>query len=161
MKLRKILVPLDGSELAEGALPEAIDLCGTGATLVLLRATEATRLRMTDATEAQVAVVEEAQTYLDGVAERARKAGVATVETTVWYAPPGEAIVEAARLRDIDLIVMNTHGRSGLGRLVMGSVADTVLRGTTTPILLVRARQAPLAPVRAAAAPAPREDAHV
>ena len=51
------------------------------------------------------------------------------------------AIVEAAQLRGADLIVMSTHGRSGLGRLILGSVAEAVLRSTTTPILLVRASE--------------------
>jgi nucleotide-binding universal stress UspA family protein len=66
------------------------------------------------------------------------------VETSVWYGPPAEAIIEAARVRAIDLIVMSSHGRSGLGRLVLGSVAETVLRGTTVPILLLRDREAPV-----------------
>jgi nucleotide-binding universal stress UspA family protein len=52
--------------------------------------------------------------------------------------------VEAARLRGADLIVMTTHGRSGLGRLILGSVAESVLRGTTTPILLLRVPEAPV-----------------
>ena len=53
-------------------------------------------------------------------------------------------VVEAARAGKVDLIVMTTHGRSGLGRLILGSVAEAVLRGTTTPILLVRAGGAPV-----------------
>ena len=52
-------------------------------------------------------------------------AGVANAETSVWYGPPVEAIVEAARYRKADLIVMSSHGRSGVGRLVFGSVAET------------------------------------
>jgi nucleotide-binding universal stress UspA family protein len=80
------------------------------------------------------------------VAARARKAGVDKVETSVWYGPPADSIIEAARVSGIDLIVMSSHGRSGLGRLVLGSVAETVLRGTTTPILLLRDREAPLTP---------------
>jgi nucleotide-binding universal stress UspA family protein len=144
MKLRKILVPLDGSRLAEAALGEAIELSRSGAALVLLRAAEAARVPLADPTEAQVAVVREAEAYLDAVAERARAAGVANVETSVWYGRADDAIVEAARVRDIDLIVMSSHGRSGLGRLVFGSVAESVLRGTTTPILLIRPNGAPV-----------------
>jgi nucleotide-binding universal stress UspA family protein len=161
MRLRKILVPLDGSRLAEGALAEAIQLSGAGAGLVLLRAVEATHLPMTDPTQAQLVVVREAKNYLDVIAERARKAGVTDVETSIWYGPAGEAILETARTRDIDLIVMSTHGRSGLGRLVLGSVAETVLRGTTTPILVVRDQKAPLAAITAREARTVEEAAHV
>jgi nucleotide-binding universal stress UspA family protein len=62
----------------------------------------------------------------------------------VWYGPAAAAIVEAAAAQKADMIVMCTHGRTGLGRLVLGSVAESVLRGTTIPILIVRADSAPL-----------------
>ena len=64
--------------------------------------------------------------------------------TSVWYGPAAYAIVEAAGLHKVDLIAMTTHGRSGLGRLILGSVAESVLRGTTVPILLVRVAEAPV-----------------
>jgi nucleotide-binding universal stress UspA family protein len=140
----KIMVPLDGSRLAEVALPEAFEFGRRGATLLLLRAAEAMSLPAADPTESQVAVVREAEGYLASVAARARKAGVDKVATSVWYGPPAKSIIDAARVRGIDLIVMSSHGRSGLGRLVLGSVAETVLRGTTTPILLLRNREAPV-----------------
>ena len=57
---------------------------------------------------------------------------------------PAQAIVEAAKYRKADLIVMSTHGRSGIGRLVLGSVAEKVLRATAVPILLLRPGAAPL-----------------
>ena len=144
MTPKKVLVPLDGSRLAELALPEAFDFARRGATLVLLRAAEATRLPAVDPTESQVAVVREAETYLAEVAEGARKAGVQDVETSVWYGPPAESIIDAARTRGVDLIVMSSHGRSGVGRLMLGSVAEQVLRGTTTPILLLRSQEPPI-----------------
>jgi nucleotide-binding universal stress UspA family protein len=144
MAPKKILVPLDGSRLAEVALPEAFEFASRGATLVLLRAAEAARLPAADPTESQVTVVREAEGYLASIAERARKAGVQNVETSVWYGAPAESIIDAARTRGIDLIVMSSHGRSGLGRLVLGSVAESVLRGTTTPILLLRDRESPV-----------------
>lgn len=145
MKLDVILVPLDGSELAEAALPRAAELAReSGAKLLLVRAAQAHVFPGVDPTEAQVHVVEEAEQYLAGVAARLRADGVADVETSVWYGPPALSIVEAARLRRADLIVMTTHGRSGLGRLILGSVAESVLRGTTTPILLLRDVKAPV-----------------
>lgn len=144
MNVKTILVPLDGSFLGELALTPAVDLArDKGAKLVLLRAAEA-HTTVADPTEAQVAVVREAEEYLAGVRTRVVDGGLAEVETSVWYGPPAEAIVEAARYRSADLIVMSSHGRSGLGRLVLGSVAESVLRATPTPILLIRAGGAPL-----------------
>ena len=154
MNVKTILVPLDGSRLAELALAPALDMArDKGAKLVLLRAAEA-HTTVADPTEAQVAVVREAEGYLTDVRARLAGEGAVEIETTVWYGPPADAIVEAARYRAADLIVMSSHGRSGLGRLVLGSVAETVLRSTLTPILLIRAAEAPvLAPywTRAAA----------
>jgi len=145
MKIRKILVPVDGSPLAEWAVDEAAGLAReNGAKLVLLRAAEAHSLPGADPTEAQVAVVQEAEAYLEGIKARVEAAGVGDVVASVWYGAPAPSIVEAASLGGVDLIVMSTHGRSGLGRLILGSVAESVLRGTETPILLLRAPGAPV-----------------
>jgi nucleotide-binding universal stress UspA family protein len=146
MKLGKILVPLDGSNLAELALAKALDVAQSSGdpTLVLLRAAEASAWPGTDPTEEQIRVVREAEDYLAGIEAGLVKQGVQKIQTSVWYGPPASAIVEAADVAHADLIVMSTHGRGGLGRLIMGSVADAVLRGTTTPILLVRSDGAPL-----------------
>jgi nucleotide-binding universal stress UspA family protein len=139
MKISTILVPLDGSALAEAALAPAVDLARDyKAKLVLVRAAEAQSFPMADPTAAQVDAVRAAEAYLAGVHARLTAAGLADVETAVWYGPPAEAIAEAARYRVADLIVMSSHGRTGLGRLVLGSVAESVLRGTETPIFLVR-----------------------
>src|SRR5262245_61865464 len=138
MKVDKIVVPLDGSTLAESALETAIDVADGAATLVLVRAAEAHHLPCVDATEAQVEVVREAEKYLEAVKARLTARGVERIETSVWYGSPASAIVDAARIRKADLIVMSTHGRSGLGRLILGSVAESVLRATSTPILLLR-----------------------
>lgn len=150
MNVRKILVPLDGSALAEAALTKAVDVVkeNPGASLVLLRAAEAPVLFGGDPIEAQVAVVREAEEYLHAVEARLETEGVASLETSVWYGPAAPAIIEAASVVKADLIVMSTHGRSGLGRLFLGSVAESVLRGTRTPILLLRPADAPVeAPV--------------
>ncbi len=162
MKLSKILVPLDGSALAESAIPKAVELGGDEPTFMLLRAAEAHTLPGVDPTEAQVEVVREAEDYLAGVAARLKEQGIDNVETSVWYGPAASAIVDAARLRKADLIVMSTHGRSGLGRLILGSVAESVLRGTTTPILLLRVPGAPVeAPKGEGQARPTKEPAHV
>lgn len=159
MKLEKILVPLDGSPLGEAALPFALDLLHEHptASLLLLRAAEAPTRLGVDPTEEQVRVVREAESYLESVAARLAQRGAKDVKTSVWYGSPAPAIIEAARIGKVGLIVMSTHGRSGLGRLVLGSVTESVLRGTRTPILLVRDEAAPVdTPIGGTAAPAAR-----
>jgi nucleotide-binding universal stress UspA family protein len=145
MKIDTILVPLDGSRVAEAALMPAVDLAReVHAKVVLLRAAEAHPLTMADLVESQVAVMGEAQDYLAAARARVMAAGVADVEVSVWYGAPVESIVAAARFRDADLIVMSSHGRSGVARLVMGSVTERVLRATTVPILVIRPDGTPL-----------------
>lgn len=138
MELKKILVPLDGSVLAETAIPSAVSFAKEQkASLVLVRAAEAPWLTGEDVVDAQVTVVRDAEEYLAALAGRLRGEGV-KVETSVWYGTPAASIVDAAKAQRADLIVMTSHGRSGLERLIMGSVAESVLRGTTTPVLLLR-----------------------
>lgn len=152
---KKILVPLDGSPLAELALPRAVELAReTGATITLLQAVEAHSFPGVDATRAEVEVVRKGEEYLGGAAERLASQGV-KADTSVWYGPPAFAITEAARFGKFDLIVMTTHGRSGLERLFLGSVAEAVLRGTPVPVLLVRASEAQA--VRATEGPWPAD----
>ncbi len=146
MKLDRVLVPLDGSRLAEAAIETALGLTRGEATstLVLLRAAEAHTFPVVDPTDEQVEAVHEAEAYLSDVVERLRRRGITQVETGVWYGPAAPAIIQAARLKKADLIVMSTHGRSGLGRLIMGSVTESVLRGTNIPVCVVRASGAPI-----------------
>jgi nucleotide-binding universal stress UspA family protein len=145
MKLDKILVALDGSTLAEAAMWTALDLAEkNGASISLLRAAEAYARPGADTVEAQVMAIRDAEEYLATVVRRLEDRGVRRVETHVWYGPAAAAIVEAATVQKADMIVMSTHGRTGLGRLILGSVAESVLRGTTVPILIVRADSAPV-----------------
>lgn len=149
---RKVLVPLDGSELAERALECAAQLARElGSSLVLLRVVNATEFAPAQALAAwstadllSVAAEDErrsAQEYLERVAARVRQAGV-DAQCAVRMGDPAGEIVEYGKANRIDLIVMSTHGRSGLSRWVYGSVADRVLRGGTLPVLLVRAGSA-------------------
>jgi nucleotide-binding universal stress UspA family protein len=144
---RKIMVPLDGSPLAERALPYAEVLARrSGAALVLMRAVEANVLPGRDTAASRHHVVREAEAYLDDLVSRLDPAqtlraarGVGGVETAVYYGTPQQGIVEEIQLRGADLVVMSTHGRSGLSRLLMGSVADHVLRQAPVPVMLVPA----------------------
>ena len=146
MKFDKILVPLDGSRFAEAALPKAMELFSNNpdATLILLRATGATTFPGVDPIDARVSVIHEAEDYLETVAARLREDGVSAVRTSVWYGAAAPAILEAARIANPDLIMMSAHGGSGIGRLIAGSVAESVLRDTRTPIFLIRAEDTPM-----------------
>jgi nucleotide-binding universal stress UspA family protein len=144
MKTNKILVPLDGSTLAETALPDAFDLVAQDGVVILLRATEAHVLPGADPIMAQIDAVADAEKYLAALKSELEERGHRNVETHVWYGPPAASIIDAARLYQADLIVMTTHGRSGVGRLFYGSVAESVLRGTTIPIFLRRPSEAPV-----------------
>ena len=137
MKIRKIVVPLDGSSCAEEALPVAVDLARDhDGTLLLVRAVDMTWLLGEGVVTAPM-MLDEATRYLHAIASDLRSKGTAT-DTALWRGLAAASIVDAAASWGADLIVMTTHGRGGVSRLVMGSVADAVLRGTTMPILLLR-----------------------
>jgi nucleotide-binding universal stress UspA family protein len=136
---QRILVPLDGSSLAEGMLPHVQALAKSlGAELVLLRVAFTHILPGADPIQAQVTAVQEAEDYVSGLAKRLQEEGV-KAEGKVRYGDPVEEILDHVVWDRIDLIAMATHGRTGLSRVVMGSVAEHVLRRTSVPMLLMRA----------------------
>lgn len=132
--MKTILVPLDGSALAERAVPFAAALAKrAGWSILLLRAVSTLRT----ATEAEGhAVVREARTALDAVAAVLTADGH-TVTARVVDNQAESAILEATADEEVVLVVMSTHGRGGLGRFIYGSVADTVLRHAPVPVLTV------------------------
>jgi nucleotide-binding universal stress UspA family protein len=141
--MKGILVPLDGSPLAEAILPVAEEWAKEeGAEVVLLRAVLAPHGLGRDDTEATVRVVEEAEAYLKEVAERLERRGLKQVRWVVWYNEAATAIAEAVGRYGVDLIAMATHGRSGLSRLLLGSVAEAVVRAVRVPVLLLRGQSA-------------------
>jgi nucleotide-binding universal stress UspA family protein len=148
MAIERILVPLDGSDLAEAALETALELVSEqpAAMVVLLRAAEAPTPTAVDRMEERARLIREAEIYLHGVAAGLREAGVSRVKTCVWYGPAAPTIVEVAESEQANIIVMTSHGHGGLGRMIFGSVAESVLRGTRTPILIVRDVGAPVSP---------------
>jgi nucleotide-binding universal stress UspA family protein len=135
----KILVPLDGSELAQVALPHAVKMAEIfQAELVLLRVALAPILLGAEPVEAQRLVVAESDAYLKTVRADLQPTGL-KLSTEVRYGNAAEEIIAFASQESIGLIVMATHGRSGVGRWLLGSTAEKVLRGTTVPVLLIRA----------------------
>jgi nucleotide-binding universal stress UspA family protein len=146
-----ILVALDGSGLAEQVLPYVVPLAKTfGARLTLLCAVEPLSTVATTGMslpgsyvsydpliEAQDELRSYDATYLIGIKQRLAEQGI-EVGCEEPEDRAAEAIVAAARRLHVDLIAMTTHGRSGLGRALLGSVADGVVRTAPCPVLLVR-----------------------
>ena len=154
----RLLVPLDGSALAEAALPYALALAQHfAAELHLVRVAETARLFMLtgagpgpmpgDVTQQMVAELEgEAAASLAPIAARARAVGL-TTETAVLDGLPVEALLAYVTAHAVDLVVLATHGRGGFNRLVLGSVAERLLRLAPTPILMVPAAAVSEVPV--------------
>ena len=142
---KRILIPLDGSALAEQALPHAIAQARHfEAELVLLRVLaplpSSPLLEEVARGRAQALLNASACEYLERVVARVQEHGIRVRVATAQGSPP-VAITEFAEANEVDLIVMSTRGQSGLTRWLMGSVADRVVRGATVPVLLVRARK--------------------
>jgi nucleotide-binding universal stress UspA family protein len=165
--LQKILVPLDGSELAEAAIPYVKEISrrceplevvllqvvrlprGRAATVYKHQDTEFPELMPDSATDAETArhpiyrdqeiesARAEVEAALTPLAQELRGDDI-SVRVAVAFGRPAQEIVAFAEREEIDLIAMSTHGRSGLSRWILGSVADKVLRGTNLPVLLVR-----------------------
>jgi nucleotide-binding universal stress UspA family protein len=147
--LKRILVPLDGSAIGEAALPLAETLAKPlGAEVVLYLALEPiatwTGYGGTEGYVSQKFFEDRkasARAYLEGVRGRLNERGV-TTSIEVETGPPADLIIDYAKLKAIDLIAMSTHGRSGIGRWVFGSVTDKVLHSGDTAVLVVRAVRA-------------------
>ncbi len=137
---KRLLVPLDGSRLAEAVLPAAQTFAGCfGATLILFHALEQ-GARPTVHGERHLQIESEAQTYLADLAARVRRPDLA-VETNVH--PVKEADVTRSIIQHIaelnaDLIVLAEHGSSGLRNMFVGNIAQQVVQHATTPLLFIR-----------------------
>jgi len=148
---QRILIPLDGSELAEDILPHAEALARAfKAEVVLLQVISAypvsphvTAPMMQRVEDVERLAREEATAYLTRIEEWLQVKGIRVQKIVSTGEVAGE-ILEQARHHGCDLIAMMTHGRSGLGRWVFGSVADKILQRACCPVLLVRAGQAPV-----------------
>lgn len=142
--IERILVPLDGSVTGEAAIPEAETLAlALGAELVLFHAVEPFTGWIGSEAFAMYPEKEEerseaAVVYLDRVEKELQEKGLST-SAGVDLGSASTKILEYAEANAIDLIAMSTHGRSGIGRWVFGSVTDKVLHAGDTPVLVVQA----------------------
>jgi nucleotide-binding universal stress UspA family protein len=155
---KRVLVALDGSPSAEAVLRFLLDIAGPlDMTVLLLRVLEPIPPTVIEASRhVEVEDVEgrrrDAEAYLAPIGAALRAKGVeATWE--VRRGRPAEEILAAARERGADMIAMATHGRTGLGRLLFGSVAEAVLRHAPVPVFMIRQPEA------VQAAPAAKERA--
>jgi nucleotide-binding universal stress UspA family protein len=152
-----LLVPLDGSETAEKALPHAEALAGAfHSTIALVRAVISPETLLAqsaagaggvgdmstplDPTPILEAEHYSASEYLAAIEVRLKAKGL-TVTTDVPEGDAAEVIVERAAALGVSLIIMTSHGRSGLGRLVFGRTADAVLRHAACPLLVIRVHE--------------------
>ncbi|MFB6124755.1 MAG: universal stress protein [Halanaeroarchaeum sp.] len=137
----RILVATDGSESASAVVEEAVGLARlSGATLHALSVVDTrdyNTLPETKWLSVDEALTEEAEAAVEDVRERAVDSRV-TVETAVESGVPHETIVAYATDHDVDLVVMGTHGRSGIDHFLLGSVAENVLRFAPVPVHVVR-----------------------
>jgi nucleotide-binding universal stress UspA family protein len=144
----KILVATDGSALSLKAVNNAIDLAAlTGAELVALKVVPqyplsyfegGIALQASEIQKVEQQWAEEGQSVVDSAAKLALSKGVISKALVVKSDIVSDAILDVVKKHDCDLIVMASHGRSGIKRLLMGSETQHVLTHSTVPVLVVR-----------------------
>lgn len=149
LPLKRVIVPLDGSKLAETVIPHAVDLARkTGLEIVLVRVfslptplytAEQYTANLQDLWEQ---IKKEAQEYLEEKVKELQKDGLERVSTVLLEGSAADQIIELARKEPETLVVICTHGRSGVGRWVLGSVTERVVRHSGDPVLVIRATSA-------------------
>jgi nucleotide-binding universal stress UspA family protein len=138
----RILIPTDGSECADSAVDHAIDIATQyDAELHVLSVVDTRDMSHSapaiSPQQVEQTLRERAESVVESVAERAADAGVETV-TAVEPGVPDDVVVEYAADHDCDLVVMGTHGRTGLQRYLLGSVTERTVRRSSVPVLTVR-----------------------
>ena len=146
--LKEIVVPLDGSGFAEKILPHAEALARSmDLKIVLLRAYELpaasyyeSDMYMPDWGDLARVIRKNAQESLDELQQRLEAEGLRRVSTLLIQGDAARSIIDIAKETPENLVALCTHGRSGVGRLVLGSVADRVVRHSGGPVLVIRAQ---------------------
>jgi nucleotide-binding universal stress UspA family protein len=143
---RRILVPLDGSKLAECVLPHAEALANLSkATVELVQVVEPVELptrgglalSVDDLKQIESHSKNGAVSYLGAITERLKKAGI-KARSKVLSGKTADSLIDHIHEGNFDLIIMATHGRSGISRWIWGSVADKILHSSSIPVLIVR-----------------------
>jgi nucleotide-binding universal stress UspA family protein len=144
--LRSIVVPLDGSELSEQALPYATLFAKElRLSVVLVRSYDirqgisAYQDVFPDWEKLEAEAKAEATAYLDDIGQELRKQGVTQVARVVTYGDPAGQIIELAGATANSFVAMGTHGRSGVQRWTLGSITEKVARHSAAPVLVIRA----------------------
>lgn len=147
---KKIMVPLDGSKLAECVLPhvETVAKGCEAPEILLVQAVEPIAIPYGVETTHILSVEQlksfeahhkaDAEKYLKEIAARLEKGGIKT-RTAIIFGKPADALKEYAASQKADLVIIASHGRSGISRWVWGSVADRLLRSVCTPVMMIRA----------------------
>ncbi len=144
---KKIVVCLDGSSLAEKILPYVTEgAVRFNTKVVLLRVLDVpSTVAWIEGTAPDTDIVTEdsqqekkdAEAYLESIAISMRERDLDVESVVLHRITPDEAILEYAGENDVDIIAMTTHGRSGMARALMGSVADSVVRQSRLPVLVI------------------------
>jgi len=143
---QKIMVPLDGSQVAECVIPHIEMIAGksgTGVELVtvieplVIPTRGQIALSDDDIKQIDAEGRKEAHKYLDQVALRLKQAGV-NARVVILTGKAADSLVRYANNNEVDLIIMATHGRSGISKIFWGSVAEKILRATAIPVLLIK-----------------------
>ena len=139
---KKVLVPLDGSELAECALPKVVNLHrgGVFGEVILLNVVDIPSLWVAeglDVLKLKNALLDKAQEYLSDVRTRLSSEGL-NVRDVVMEGKTAQTIIDYSRENDVNLLVLATHGYTGMKQLMFGSVALRVLHDAHVPVLLIR-----------------------
>jgi nucleotide-binding universal stress UspA family protein len=144
-KLEVILLATDGSPASEGASEEAIDLATQVHARLLVISVLGAASRRSEASAEAAAPADSRDSLTSAAQAIVRRAKAAGADATflVWDGVPGEAIVAAADSENADLIVVGSHGRSGVSRFLIGSVSDYVVRHAHCPVMVVRGRPEP------------------
>lgn len=135
---KKILVATDGSKYSASAAARAVDFAKAyGGSLVALSVVDVPAEFYADAPKAAEKLVADAKGYVEAVKKQAEAAGVGA-ETMVVEAEADQAVIAAAGDAKADMIIMGSHGRTGLRRLLMGSVTELVIGHAPCPVLVVK-----------------------
>jgi len=139
-KGERMLVAIDGSKCSEHAVDQAISLGGMcNSTIYLLSVVDIQAEHMSDAPYLVDKLTQQAKSYLEQAQQKVEKANISCEAIIHTGSKPHEFIVKEAKDRNVDLIVLGTHGRTGVKHFLLGSVAQKVVGFAPCPIMIIPA----------------------